>query len=466
MHDRYRTPGMSQIWDERARNQIERLLWISVMVEQQGAGVPIPDEAIDDYRRAANAIADGNPPDLGDELEEIAAIEAKTQHDLYARMLYFNSYAGHEWIHLGLTSADIVENTQQIQIGRSASLLMDHAEQVLSRLLTWAETCAGTPMAARTHGRPAQITTVGKRFADWGSELVMAMTSLESAMGNYLPRGIKGAVGTRADMAQLLAQYPEDNGLGPISRAELLDLAVLAATGGEAMPSVGQCYPRSLDLPIASAALQLAAACGTVCTNVRLWAVLGHGNEGRASEQVGSSAMPHKSNPRYSERVHSLGVVARGYLGMLQELAGAQWFEGDVSTSAARRVALPGLFHAVDSILANTAHVLDVLELDDAAIADDLYAHREQLVSGRLLAAAVQAGMPRSAAHRALRVISARTIVQLGRDPEFPLSAEQIAELVDIKQAALPAATIARETTAGALAQLPALDVEWPGKLL
>jgi adenylosuccinate lyase len=375
-------------------------------------------------------------------------------------MLYFNRHAGHEWIHLGLTSADIVENVQQIQIGRSASAIMDHAEQVLSRLLTWAESYADTPMAARTHGRPAQVTTVGKRFTDWGSELVMGMTSLHSAMGSYLPRGIKGAVGTRADLAQLLAQHPEDSGLEPIARAELLDLAALATADGEAMASVGQCYPRSLDLPIGSAALQLAAACGTICTNVRLWALLGHGNEVRAEEQVGSSAMPHKSNPRYSERVHSLNVVARGYLGMLQELAGAQWFEGDVTTSAARRVALPGLFHTIDSALANTAHVLDVLKLDDLAIAADLREHLDELASARLLAAAVHGGMSRSKAHRVLRSGNP------GADPDFPLSAEQIKELVDVQQMARPAATIARDAVAGALGELPPLDLKWPGRLL
>lgn len=472
MNARYETQAMAAIWGERARNQTEREIWLAVMRAQQAHGVSIPQEAIDKYRVEAEMLAQCDPGDPNeiDELDEIAKIEAETKHDLYARMQFFNRLAGHEYIHLGLTSADIVENTQQLQIARSTGVLLDHAEQLLVRLLDAARTGADIPLVARTHGRPAQMTTVGKRTADWTVDVGMAMVSLGNAIDQYAPRGIKGAVGTQQDLADLLSAGGADLDEA-IGTAEMLDDEAMVALGLEgeltvSLASVGQCYPRGMDLPIAAAAIQLAAACNTICTNVRLWAVLGHASETRAPEQVGSSAMPHKVNPRYAERVHGLTVVARGYFGMLSELAGGQWFEGDVSTSAARRVALPGLFHTVDSILANTAYVLDRLVLDFEALSGDVYQHREELVTGRLMSAAVAAGMPRDQAHRALRNVSARTISRLATDPDFPLDGAQIEALIDIKSMVRPAAAIAAAMGDTTGADLAERDPQWPGDLL
>jgi len=475
MSSRYDTPEMAELWSERTRNRLERELWVTIMRGQADMGVPITEDEIVHYVEAIADIADGD-----DELEQIRLIEAQTGHDLYARLLYFNRMAGHEHAHLGLTSADIVENIQQMQIYVSAELLARHAEQVMARLVSLARAEQARPIVARTHGQPAQVTTLGKRVLDWANELGIALEAAGRAMAGYAPRGLGGAVGTRADLAALLGRYQvgKDDPEDPLVMAQGLDESLVVCTidgdAPEPMGPAGQCYPRGADLPVVSAVVQLVAACNTICTNVRLWAVLGHANETRTSTQVGSSAMPHKTNPRYSERVHSLTVVVRGYASMLEQLSGAMWFEGDVSTSAGRRIALPGLFGTADAVLANTAHVLDRLEFNREAIAEDVRRHRPVLSTGALLGALVAAGLDRSAAHELLRghidsVVALGTphllVSRLADDPQVPLNYGQIEHLMDIGTLTEPARFVVEQALDGSELDL-GVDEDWPGSLL
>lgn len=477
MHQRYATPAMAEVWSETTRNTIERQIWLDVMIAQQRMGVPIPDQALADYQSAAQDI-----PEYGDvELREIAQIEARTRHDLVARLQYFNTVAGWDLAHQGLTSADIVENAQQVQIVRAAQVLVASADQLMLRLLEQARTLAEIPMVARTHGVPAQLITVGKRFADWAVELSNAVGNLDTVVESYFPRGIKGAVGTRGDMAALLARYAPE-GVSGMDLAVQLDELIFhldtSEVGPVALPTCGQIYPRSFDLPIVAAALALATVCDTIATNIRLWAVLDHGQELRDPGQLGSSAMPHKSNPRYSERVHSLTVAARGYTSMVNELAGAQWFEGDVSSSAARRIALPGLFQSVDAALANTAFALDRLHLDRGAILVDVRQHLPLLASGLILQACVDAGADRTVAHAriaeharhhdgAFRWVNPMDwVLRIGEDEALPLTADQVMELADVQRLSAAAAEIAHATAQGMDLDLGELDPDWPGDLI
>lgn len=476
MDIRYQTPEMAQIWSPQARNQMERSLWVKVMRAQVAYGVQIPAEHLNDYEQAIQWIADGDPE--MDELAQIKLIEQRTGHDLYARLQYFNAVAGHEDAHLGLTSADITENVQQMQIGRSAVVLGQHAEYLLMRLGRLIAAEAHRPTVARTHGQPAQVTTVGKRVADWSNELANAMHHLHAAMESYVPRGIKGAVGTRADLAALLYRSNPEHPDGALANADQLDRDVLSCASPdvpESMLSVGQCYPRSADLPIVSAVVQLVAACNTIATNIRLWAVLGHANELRDPEQVGSSAMPHKTNPRFSERVHSLAIVVRGYASMLEQMSGGMWFEGDVSTSAGRRVALPGLFHIADTVLASTAHALDRLQFDRSAIADDVRQHRVHLATGLILDACVARGLTRPLAHELIRRHADRLAATgnpqlllgaLADDPACPLSFAELEELTDVNRLAEPAAHIADEWALAFQDMEMEEGESWPGQML
>jgi adenylosuccinate lyase len=478
MDTRYESAEIKEIWSDQGRNLTERMLWVEVMRAQREMGVDIPEDVIDMYSDLAVSQAELEPDSaeaLG-EAYDIAELERETKHDLYARLRWFNDAVGADHAHRGLTSSDITENTQQVQIVASAELLMQHAEQVMRRLHDLVRDTASVPIVARTHGRPAQLTTIGKRVTDWMQELVVAMSGLQSAVEQYMLRGVKGAVGTRADMARTL---PPSEGDKPLTERLDAQVSRLVAGSAGAMASTGQCYPRSADLQIIAGSLQLAAACATIATAVRLMSTLGLVAENPLAH-VGSSAMPHKSNPRYSERICSLQVVARGYAGMLQELAGFQWLEGDVSTSAARRIALPGLFHTVDSMLANIAWVLDHMRFDLDAIKDERDLWMPEMASGAVLALLVGGGMPRTEAHEALRGLyraighpdcegsRLSTLVHyLENLDECPLTEEQIEAAFNVDALVGDAVTIATSIVDAEFGQaLAAADPAWPGDLV
>src|SRR5690606_36003729 len=233
------------------------------------------------------------------------ARERVTRHDVKARIEEFCALAGHEHLHKGMTSRDLTENVEQMQIRSSLLLMRDRTVAALARLARLAVTHTGTAMVGRTHNVPAQATTLGKRFATAAQELLLAYQRLEELIARYPLRGIKGPVGTAADQLDLLG--------GDRAALAELERRVAAHLGfSRVLDSVGQVYPRSLDLDVVSALVQLAAAPSSLALTVRLMA--GHElvTEGFRPGQVGSSAMPHKMNPRSSERINGLAVVLRG----------------------------------------------------------------------------------------------------------------------------------------------------------
>ena len=164
--------------------------------------------------------------------------------------------------------------------------------------------------------------------------------------------------------------------------------------------------------------------------------------EGFGPGQVGSSAMPHKMNMRTCERINGLAVVLGGYLAMAAALSGRQWNEGDVSDSVVRRVMIPGAFFACDGLFESLLHVLDGFRAFPAPIQAELDAHLPFLSTSRLLTAAVKAGMGREQAHAVIRAHTRKAAsarrrgggfdlwAALGRDPEFPFTREEAAEIV------------------------------------
>lgn len=466
MDPRYATPEIAEVWSNRHRNHAERTLWVSVLVAQKDHGAEIPDQVIADYQQALEQLEGSS--DIVEDLH-IRELEREHGHDLYARLQYFNQHAGHDHAHRGLTSADITENVQQFQIMDSCEVLATHAVSLAHRVHRYADTLGHVPTVARTHGRPAQLTTVGKRGADWLDALLEAVKALETAGENYSPRGVKGAVGTRADLAYLL---------GSAHAAAGVDQQVTEDITAEipALIAVGQCYPRGMDLPVLAAAMQLAAVCEKIAMDVRQMAMLGHVSEQPRRRQVGSSAMPHKLNPRYSERVCGLVATAWGYFHMLTRHQ--PWLEGDVSTSSTRRVALPGLFQAVDAALANTAHVLDSLTFHSQVIDADVDRWLPMLASGHLLTAALAHGdLTRDQAHTALREAADAAMLDAEPGPLFIHAvathgelrlgvAETHAMLAQYRDSAVAAAS----AVVGELLSVVALPMdecpEWPGELL
>ena len=403
--NRYASADMVSIWSPEAKIVAERRLWLAVLRAQRELGVDVPEAAIADYERVLDQV----------DLASIAARERVTRHDVKARIEEFNALAGHEHVHKGMTSRDLTENVEQLQIRRSLELVHARGVAVAARLAERAVTYRDVVMAGRSHNVAAQATTLGKRFASAAQETLIALTRITELLDRYPLRGIKGPMGTAQDMLDLFD--------GDAGRLAELERRVAEHLGFEqVLTSVGQVYPRSLDFDVVAALVQLVSGPSNLATTVRLMA--GHElvTEGFKEGQVGSSAMPHKMNTRSCERVNGLQVVLRGYSSMTAELAGAQWNEGDVFCSVVRRVALPDAFFAIDGMIETFLTVLAEFGAYPAVIQRELDRYLPFLATTKVLIAAVRAGMGREAAHEVIKehaVAVALAMRERGAEPDL-----------------------------------------------
>ncbi|MDQ6687938.1 MAG: adenylosuccinate lyase [Actinomycetota bacterium] len=423
---RYAGADLAGIWSPEHKIVLERQLWVAVLQAQRDLGVDVPDGVVQSYESVVDKV------DLG----SIAARERVTRHDVKARIEEFSALAGHEHIHKGMTSRDLTENVEQLQVRASLRLVRQRVVASLARLAGLASEHELLVMAGRSHNVPAQATTLGKRFANVAEEMLIALARLDDLVARYPLRGIQGPMGTAQDMLDLFD--------GDHAKLAELQSRVAAHLGFDSrLTSVGQVYPRSLDFDVLSALVQVAAGPSNLATTIRLMA--GHElvTEGFADGQVGSSAMPHKMNTRSSERINGLAVVLRGYLSMVGELAGDQWNEGDVSCSVVRRVALPDAFFACDGLFQTFLTVLDDFGAFPAVIAAELDRFLPFLATTKLLMTAVRNGLGREEAHEAMQehAVSVGLAMRQGRpdndlfdrlaaDPRLGLTREQIESLV------------------------------------
>jgi adenylosuccinate lyase len=397
--NRYASLEMAMLWSPEHKVRLERQLWIAVLQAQKDLGIEVPPGVIDAYRAKLDMI----------DLPSIAEREAVTKHDVKARIEEFNELAGHEHIHKGMTSRDLTENVEQLQILNGLKLVRTEVIASLARLAQLATQYESVAVTGRSHNVPAQVTTLGKRFASAADELLVAFHRLEELIARYPLRGIKGPVGTAQDMLDLLD--------GDAVKLERLEKRIALHLGfEEVLTSVGQVYPRSLDHEVTSLLVQLAAAPSSLAHTIRLMAGQNLVTEGFKPGQVGSSAMPHKMNTRSCERVNGFAVILRGFASMTAELAGSQWNEGDVACSVVRRVALPDAFFAIDGLFQTFITVLDDFGAFPAVITRELEQNLPFLATTKVLMAAVRNGVGRETAHEAIKEHAVAVALHLRED--------------------------------------------------
>ena len=376
---------MREIFAPESKIISERKLWIAVMRAQTKLGHKIEESVIADYEKVINKV----------DLASIDAREKQTRHDVKARIEEFNALAGHEAIHAGMTSRDLTENVEAMQIRDGLVLAHDRVVATLSLLGSLATKYIDQPIAGRSHNVPAQITTLGKRFASAAEELLFAYDRLDNLISRYPIRGIKGPVGTAQDSVDLL---------GSSASHAKLEAEVAKHLGFQnVLDSTGQIYPRSFDFDVVTTLVQLAAGPSSLATSIRLMAGAELVTEGFKAGQVGSSAMPHKMNTRSCERVNGLAVVLRGYASMIGEISGDQWNEGDVACSVVRRVAIADAFYAFDGLIETFMTVLIEFGAFPDVIEAELSKYLPFLATTKILMAAVKAGVGREVAHEVIK---------------------------------------------------------------
>ncbi|MBD3204751.1 adenylosuccinate lyase [Candidatus Bathyarchaeota archaeon] len=434
LSQRYATPEMNRIWSEEGKVELERDLWLSVLEAQERLGIDVPHGVIDKYREAKEKI----------DLELIKEIELRTKHDVKAKIEAFNLAAGGvEYIHRGMTSRDLTDNVEQLQIKKSMKLVLGKYVSVLRHLLDKAEEYKHIELTGRTHHQAAQTTLLGRRFAMWADELLLNLEEFERFVKEYPLRGIKGPVGTQFDMIQLL---------GSKEKAEELEEIIANKLGfSKTLNATAQVYPRSLDYKLVSHLSALSAPLENFAKTIRLMAGYELVTEGFVKGQVGSSIMPHKMNTRSSERICAFSELLKMYADGASRLSGDQWEEGDVSCSAIRRVILPDSFYSTDGLIETTLTVLNQMGTYPAVIDKELERYLPFLATTEILIKAYGHGLGREKAHSIIKkyaisealnmrekgISENRLIERLSQDPVFleaGISLKELEEIVSDKR--------------------------------
>lgn len=425
--ERYASAPMRDVWSPEHKVVLERRLWLAVLRAQRDLGIEVPDDVIAAYEAVVDKV----------DLDSIDERERVTKHDVKARIEEFSALAGHEHIHKGMTSRDLTENVEQLQVLAALAIVRAGMLSALGKLAERALEYRDLVITGRSHNVPAQATTLGKRFANAGEELLQAFKRVDELIHRYPLRGLKGPVGTQQDLLDLLD--------GDHDKLAAFEQRIAAELGfAEVLANVGQVYPRSLDLDVVAALVQAASGPANLARTIRLMAGQELATEGFAPGQVGSSAMPHKMNTRSCERINALTVILTGHLTMAAGLVGDQWNEGDVSCSAVRRVVLPDAFFALDGVFQTLLSVLDGFGAYPAVIERELDRYLPFLATTKVLMAAVQAGAGREQAHEAIKEHAVAVALalresgaegndlneRLGADDRIPLDTAAIEDLM------------------------------------
>jgi adenylosuccinate lyase len=451
LSDRYASPAMKEIWSAESKIRAERNLWISVMKAQAKLGFDIPASAIAEYEKVKENV----------DLNSIDKREKELRHDVKARIEEFNALAGHQYVHIAMTSRDLTENIEAFQIISALKLVQSKSIALLARLGEKSAEYKALPIVGRSHNVPAQITTLGKRFATVAEELLFAYSRLENLIENFPIRGLKGPVGTAQDSHDIMG-----------TNYQALEKEIIKTLGFEsALNSTGQIYPRSLDYDVITTLVQLSAAPSNLATSIRLMAGNDLVSEGFKAGQVGSSAMPHKMNTRSCERINGFTAILKGYAVMIGEVSGNQWNEGDVSDSVVRRVAIADAFYAIDGLLETTLTVLKEFGIFPAMIEKEIQTHLPFLATTKILMAAVKNGLGREDAHEYLKEISlkAATDIRSGKetnlideiagDARIPLDKPEFEKLIS---SPLEFAGLAQEQCDAVIAKISAITKAHP----
>lgn len=425
--ERYASQQMREIWSPSGRILLERDLWIAVLKAQRDLGLPIDPQSINAYERVKHQV----------DLESIFKRECITRHDIKARIDEFCELAGHQQIHKGMTSRDLTENVEQLQVFRSLELIRDRTIAALAAFRQNAEQWRHLPITARTHNVAAQPTTLGKRLSMFGEELLLALENVNHLLSIYPVRGIKGAVGTQLDQLSLFGN--------DANKVAQLELRIAQHLGiAHQWSNVGQVYPRSLDLQFVNALVQLGSGPASFAKTLRLMAGHELASEGFADGQTGSSAMPHKMNSRSCERINGLHTILKGYQAMAAGLAGDQWNEGDVSCSVVRRVMLPDACFAIDGLFETLLTVLNQMDVYEQVIEQENQRYLPFLLTTTVLMMAVKAGVGRETAHEIIKQHAVATLndlrtgkianndlfKRLAQDSRLKVSGDQLNEIL------------------------------------
>jgi adenylosuccinate lyase len=374
MIPRYSRPELSALWDDKYRFELWLEIELAVCSAMERART-VPEGTAAKVRSAAAGKL--NPA-------RILEIEARTRHDVIAFLTHVEELAGEpaRWLHLGMTSSDVLDTALAIQSGRALDQILDAIGKLQTALAKRAREHAATPMMGRSHGIHAEPITAGLTFARWYAEVARAAERVARAASTIAVGKVAGAVGVYGN-------------LDPAIEAEALDQLGLSA---ETVAT--QIVARDRHAEVLGALALLGTAIEQIALGVRHWqrTEVGEAEEGFGAGQKGSSAMPHKKNPILSENLCGLARLLRSYAQAgLEDVA--LWHERDISHSSVERVAMPDATILADFMTARATSLVDGLVIHPSRMRGNLDRTGGLYFSEAVLLGLVRTGLPRQAAY-------------------------------------------------------------------
>jgi adenylosuccinate lyase len=379
--DRYARPAMKLVWSEDNKNDKWLQVELAVCEAWTEEGI-IPQEDMVKLRGARYDAA------------RMKEVFERTRHDMTAFLQSVTAGLGEEgrWLHMGLTSHDVQDTAQSLQLVQACDLLLEDIDRLVAAIKKRAIEHKNTPMMGRTHGVHAEPTTFGLKLALWWDEMGRNRHRLEEARKSIAVGKISGVVGTYATVPPQIEER------------------VCAQFGISPAPVSNQVVQRDRHAQFVTTLAIIAASLEKFATEVRglQRTEVREVEEPFGQGQTGSSAMPHKKNPELSERVCGLARLIRGHSVTALENV-ALWHERDISHSSAERLILPDSCMALDYILGIFTGVVDGLRVYPQRMWSNIELTKGLVFSQRVLIALLESGLSREKSYEIVQVCAMRS---------------------------------------------------------
>ncbi len=413
---RYTRAEMGRIWSDENKYS----MWLEV---EAAASETLAEDGIVPAE-AAKAIRDRGKIDAA----RINEIEAEVRHDVIAFTTAVAEHVGPEarWLHYGLTSTDVVDTAQALQLKAASKIICEDLAQLAEVLKNRALEFKHTPMVGRTHGVHAEPTTFGLKLLNWYAEVQRNIKRFDEAAEQIRVGKLSGAVGT---FGHLKPEHEE---------------RIVAKLGLKPAPVATQVVQRDRHAHYISTLAIITATLDKIATEIRHLqrTEVREAEEYFSEKQKGSSAMPHKRNPITCEQISGLSRVVRANAQAAYENV-ALWHERDISHSSAERVILPDSTILTDYLLAKTANLMEKLLVYPQRMLKNLESTGGLIFSGQLLLDLAESGMSREDAYRLVQKhamhawkndLVFRELVAADREITSRLSAEQLTRTFDLNR--------------------------------
>lgn len=411
---RYKAPLLSYIWSPESKIIIMRTLWLDLAIIQKELGInEITDEGIAEMNSEIKYYKEYN----NIHYDIIQEYERRFKHDIIAHIHAFGDICpkAKSFIHLGATSNFINDNVDIIIIKQSLETITTLTSKLFYTLRYKSQEYKSKPTLAYTHLQQAQLTTIGKRFTMWNSDIVMDIENLKLIISKLPFRGLKGTTGTEDTILKLFN--------GDHSKCDLLNEKLANLCGFEkSLIICGQTYSRKYDVMVFQTMSSLCQSIYKMANDIRLLSGKGEIYEAFGEEQVGSSAMPYKKNPITCEKICSLCRYVINQESAMTQTYINQWLERSLDDSAIKRIIYPECFLLLENIITETIKCIEGLVINEEYIEKQISKSMHNIITEEIIICGVKMGYARIDIHERIRSILTKPLVSYEEDNKFDLT--------------------------------------------